>query len=156
MIAQAQGNAELLVPIVVAALTGGFGVAIVAALAARRRTRAEAGEGEARGAQIIVNTAEVLVGLSRREVERLDAEREEQAKRFELRIAEVEQDLGRKIAALEVERDSLRHELAGERAAKQVLDETNRALTERVRTLEHELAELRGEVQNGNGNGGTH
>lgn len=155
MIAQVDtGNAQLLVPIIVAALTGGIGVAVVTALAARRKTSAEATEGEARGAQVIVNTAEVLVGLSRREVERLDKEREEQALRFDLRIAEVERDLGRKIAALEVERDSLRHELAGERAAKAALDETNRALTERVRSLEHELGVLRGEIQNGNG--GSH
>jgi chromosome segregation ATPase len=88
---------------------------------------------------IMISTAQLLVGMAREDVERLDRDNE----RLEVRLNEVEHELRAKIAHLEAERDRLRRELETERSAKEQLEAKNQALTERVRHLEEDLEKLR-------------
>lgn len=90
-------------------------------------------------ANIMVSTAQLLVGMAREDVERFDKANE----RLETRLNEVEHELGKRIAELEAERDELRRELDDERQAKQRLQEENVALTDRVRLLEEDLERLK-------------
>ena len=111
-------NTELIVALLVAVLGAG---GIAGGIVAFRKAGPER-------ANIMVTTAQLLVGLSREEVERLDSERD----RLRIRIDEVEHELGKKIAELEDERDRLLVE--------------NAEMAARILTLEAEVIGLRDQV----------
>lgn len=94
---------DILVPIIVALLAGGTIAAAVTAYAARRKTKAEANTTEAKGAQVVVNAAEVLVGMSRRDVERLDKANQE--------LRETLENVDKRLQACEELKETIEHEL---------------------------------------------
>lgn len=138
---------DVLIAIVLAVFTGGVGAAVVTAIATRRKSRAEGGKTDSESTNIMVSTAQLLVGLSREEVERLD----QRYDRLEEQLRTTEFELGGRIDELELERDHLREELREERVAKTRLESQNQELSDRVSELELELARLR---DNGGINGG--
>lgn len=125
MIAQAS-SPNVLVTILVAIILSMGGV--LAAVVTRMNRKKSLPE----NASILVNAAEVLVGLQTKEVRRIDAEKE----RLELRIQEVEHEFQR----MQAERRDLLEALEAERTAKE-------ELAERVRIVEEENVHLREEVE---------
>lgn len=114
------------VPVLVA-IIGALGI-VIAALVARMAQRKSKPE----NASIIVDAAEALVGISQKEIERLDRERT----RLEVRIDEIEHDFEKRLLAVTTERDQMAERLAIEVAK-------NAELESRVAALESELAVLK-------------
>jgi predicted nucleic acid-binding Zn-ribbon protein len=126
---------DLLLQLVIVVLGGGF----LGALVAWRRAKHENTKTDSESTNIMVTTAQLLVGISREEIDRLDQERD----RLRVRIDEIEHELGKRIAELEAERDRLHDELQAERQAKFELERQNVELHSRVRALEEEVTQLR-------------
>ena len=124
------GFTQILVAIIAGAAV------VTAALVARMARRRSRPENES----IIVSTSQLLVGLSREEIERLDKEKD----RLENLIHEIQHDLEKQIAALRAERDQLREELSTAHREKDELEERVRLVEEENTRLRQELEQLKG------------